>query len=40
MRTNLSITLTFIALLAGAPLLVACHTTAGAGQVVSAPDTC
>jgi len=36
MRTNLAIALTFLALLAAAPLLAACHTTAGAGQDISA----
>ncbi len=36
MRTNLSIALTLFVLLAAAPLLGACHTTAGAGQDISA----
>jgi predicted small secreted protein len=36
MRKNLSIALTLLALLAAAPLLAACHTTAGAGQDLSA----
>jgi predicted small secreted protein len=36
MRKNLSIALTLLALLAAAPLLGACHTTAGAGQDISA----
>ncbi len=36
MRTNLSIGLTLLVLLAAAPLLGACHTTAGAGQDISA----
>ena len=36
MRRNLSIALTLFALTAAAPLLGACHTTAGAGQDISA----
>ena len=36
MRKNLSIALTLLALLAAAPLLAACHTSAGAGQDLSA----
>jgi predicted small secreted protein len=36
MRTNLSIGLTLLVLLAAAPLLGACHTSAGAGQDISA----
>jgi predicted small secreted protein len=36
MRTNISITLTLLVLIAAAPLLGACHTTAGAGQDISA----
>ncbi len=36
MRRNLSIALTLLALLGVAPLLGACHTTAGAGQDISA----
>lgn len=36
MRTNLSIALTLLVLLAAAPLLGACHTTAGAGEDISA----
>ena len=36
MRTNLSIALTFLALIGAAPLLGACHTTAGAGQDIAA----
>jgi len=36
MRTKLSLAVTVIALLAAAPLLAACHTTAGAGQDISA----
>jgi predicted small secreted protein len=36
MRTNLSIALTLFVLLAAAPLLGACHTTAGAGEDISA----
>jgi predicted small secreted protein len=36
MRKNLSICLTLLALLAAAPLLAACHTTAGVGQDLSA----
>ena len=36
MRTKLSITLTLLGLIVAAPLLGACHTTAGAGQDISA----
>jgi len=36
MRRNLSTALTLLALLGLAPLLGACHTTAGAGQDISA----
>ncbi len=36
MRKNLSIGLTLLALLGVAPLLGACHTTAGAGKDISA----
>jgi predicted small secreted protein len=36
MRRNLSIALTVLALIGAAPLLGACHTTAGAGQDISA----
>ena len=36
MRTNLSIALTLFVLIAAAPLLGACHATAGAGQDISA----
>jgi len=36
MRKNLSIALTLLALIATAPLLGACHTTAGAGEDLSA----
>ncbi len=36
MRKTLSITLTLLMLLAAAPLLGACHTTAGAGEDISA----
>jgi predicted small secreted protein len=36
MRTNLSIALTLLVLIAAAPLLGACHTTAGAGEDISA----
>ena len=36
MRKNLSIALTLLALAGAAPLLGACHTTAGAGQDISA----
>jgi predicted small secreted protein len=36
MRTNISIALTLLILIAAAPLLGACHTTAGVGQDVSA----
>jgi predicted small secreted protein len=36
MRKNLSIALTIVALIAAAPLLSACQTTAGAGQDISA----
>ena len=35
MRKHLSIVLTFLVLLGAAPLLGACHTTAGVGQDVS-----
>jgi predicted small secreted protein len=35
MRKNLSIALAFLLLIAAAPLLGACHTTAGAGQDLS-----
>ena len=35
MRTKLSLALALLALLAAAPLLGACHTTAGFGQDVS-----
>ena len=35
MRKNLSIALAFLMLIAAAPLLGACHTTAGAGQDLS-----
>lgn len=35
MRKNLSIALALLMLLAAAPLLGACHTTAGAGQDLS-----
>lgn len=35
MLTKLSICLTLLALLAAAPLLSACHTTAGAGEDIS-----
>jgi predicted small secreted protein len=36
MRKNLSIALTLLALIGLAPVLGACHTTAGAGEDVSA----
>jgi len=36
MRTNLSIALTLLALMGVVPLLGACHTTAGAGEDISA----
>jgi len=36
MRPTLSLALTLLALLAAAPLLGACHTTAGMGQDLSA----
>ena len=36
MRKNLPIALTLLALIIAAPLLGACHTTAGAGQDISA----
>lgn len=36
MRKNLSIALALLALIGLAPLLGACHTTAGAGQDISA----
>ncbi len=36
MRKYLSITITLLALIAAAPLLGACHTTAGAGEDISA----
>jgi predicted small secreted protein len=36
MRKNLAIALTLLALVGAAPLLAACHTTAGAGQDISA----
>ncbi len=36
MRKHLSIALTLLALLGVAPLLGACHTTAGAGEDISA----
>ena len=36
MRTKLSIALTLLALIGVAPLLGACHTTAGAGEDISA----
>ena len=36
MRKNLSIALTLLALVGAVPLLGACHTTAGAGQDISA----
>jgi predicted small secreted protein len=36
MRTNVLLTVTLLALLLGAPLLGACHTTAGAGEDLSA----
>ncbi len=36
MRKNLSIALTLLVLLGAAPLVSACHTTAGAGQDISA----
>ena len=41
MRTKLSVVLTLFILMGAAPLLGACHTTAGAGEDISAtPDTC
>lgn len=36
MRKNLSIALTLLALIGIAPMLAACHTTAGAGEDLSA----
>jgi predicted small secreted protein len=36
MRTHLTIALTFLLLIGAAPLLGACHTTAGAGEDISA----
>lgn len=36
MRKNISLALTLLALLGLAPLLGACHTTAGAGEDISA----
>jgi predicted small secreted protein len=36
MRTKLSIALTLLVLIGAAPLLGACHTTAGAGEDISA----
>ncbi|MEJ0018657.1 MAG: entericidin A/B family lipoprotein [Acetobacteraceae bacterium] len=36
MRNKTSIVMTLLALVAAAPLLGACHTTAGAGQDISA----
>jgi predicted small secreted protein len=36
MRKTLSITLTLVMLIGAAPLLGACHTTAGAGEDISA----
>jgi predicted small secreted protein len=36
MRKNLSIALTLLVLFGAAPLLGACHTTAGAGEDISA----
>jgi predicted small secreted protein len=36
MRKTLSIALTFLMLIAAVPLLGACHTTAGAGEDISA----
>jgi entericidin B len=36
MRKNLSIALTLLVLVGAAPLLGACHTTAGAGEDISA----
>lgn len=36
MRTKLTVALTLFALIAAAPLLSACHTTAGAGEDISA----
>jgi predicted small secreted protein len=36
MRKNLSIALTLLALIAAAPILSACQTTAGAGEDISA----
>ena len=35
-RTNISIALTLLALIGLAPMLGACHTTAGAGEDISA----
>ena len=40
MRKNLSIALTLFALVGAVPLLGACHTTAGAGQDLSATGRC
>ncbi len=37
MRTKLSIALTLLVLIGAAPLLGACHTTAGAGRDISDP---
>jgi predicted small secreted protein len=36
MRTHIGLVLTLLALIGVAPLLAACHTTAGAGQDISA----
>jgi predicted small secreted protein len=36
MQTKLSLALTFLTLIVAAPLLGACHTTAGAGEDLSA----
>lgn len=36
MRNNLSIALTLLALIGIAPMLIACHTAAGAGEDLSA----
>ena len=36
MRTKLSLALTLLTLIAATPLLGACHTTAGAGEDISA----
>ena len=36
MRTKLSVTLALLALICAMPLLGACHTTAGAGEDISA----